>query len=114
MGIAMSSYYNGSQEREWPGSEEDLEENQMTIDSIMHPATPSKAQLLAAYRLTFAVAETIRELGEVPSGHIFANIMHKVDLAGYQHVIDGLKRAGLVEETSAHLLRWVGPLKGAK
>lgn len=36
----------------------------MTIDSIMNPRTPTKAQLVAAFQMTMAVAETIREAGD--------------------------------------------------
>jgi len=84
----------------------------MTIDSILNP--PTKAQILAAYEMTFAVAETIREAGEVPSGTVYAALIGRVDLEGYNGLLRNLKNAGLVEETPAHLLRWVGPLKGAR
>lgn len=61
-----------------------------------------------ALAFTMAVAETIRELGEVPSGHLYARLMDRLSLASYDAIITSLKNAKLVEEKS-HVLRWVGP-----
>lgn len=84
----------------------------MTIDTVLHPPTPS--QVKAALAVTIAVAEAIRELGEVPSGTLYAQLLGRVDLQGYQAIIRNLKSAGLVSE-SAHLLTWTGPkFEGAK
>lgn len=85
----------------------------MNIDTIMHPRTPSKAELSAALSILMTVAETIREIGEVPSGTLYAMLCGTISLDEYQSMITTLKRAGLVDEQS-HLLRWIGPLKGAK
>jgi hypothetical protein len=67
----------------------------------------TKEQIKAALALTLAVGETIRELGEVPSGHLYANLMGRLTLEDYQGVIRALKRTGLVTEDH-HVLRWVG------
>lgn len=80
----------------------------MTIDTIMNPARPTAAQVKAAFQMTLAVSETIRELGEVPAGHLYAQLCAKVSLEGFQKMIGQLKNAGLVTEQS-HLLKWVGP-----
>ena len=69
---------------------------------------PTKAELLAGLNIIAAVAETIREAGEVPSGTIYAALTGKVTFEGYQGILRNLKGAGLVEEKN-HLLRWVGP-----
>jgi hypothetical protein len=63
---------------------------------------PNAIQLLAV------IAETIRELGAVPSGHLYANVMSYMSLDIYNLIISTLKKAGLVEE-KAHLLTWIGP-----
>ncbi len=63
----------------------------------------------AALNAVKALADAIRELGRVPSGHLYASIMGSVDLETYQAVIDILKRASLVSEDGAHELRWIGP-----
>lgn len=57
-----------------------------------------------------AVAETIRELGQIPSGHLYAQVLGFMSFESYGKVIGVLKGAGLVEETPTHLLRWVGPV----
>jgi hypothetical protein len=56
------------------------------------------------------IADAIRDAKEIPSGHLYAAVMEWVDLCGYEKIISILKRAGLVEETPAHLLRWKGNL----
>jgi len=79
--------------------------------------TPGSSQARKlALSIMLVVAEAIRELGEVPSGHLFAHLMTMPPLTQltadqYQRMIDCLKGAGLVEER-AHLLVWIGPLKG--
>jgi hypothetical protein len=69
---------------------------------------PSKQELLAGLNILAAVAETIREAGEVPSGTIYAALLGKVSMEGYTSLLRTLKGAGLVEEKN-HLLRWIGP-----
>jgi hypothetical protein len=56
-----------------------------------------------------ALADAIRELGSVPSGHLYASIMGSVSLENYTAVLDILKRAGLVSEDGSNMLRWIGP-----
>ena len=48
-----------------------------------------------------------RELGEVPSGHLYARLADKITVAQYGQVIEILKRSGLVRESGAHLLTWI-------
>ena len=62
-----------------------------------------KAMLLA----TKMLAECIRELREVPSGHLYAMVMGVMNLQTYEVLIGNLKRAGLVSE-KYHLLTWIG------
>ncbi len=68
----------------------------------------TKAQVKAAMAVVLVVGETIRDLGEVPSGHLYAQLMGRFSLAEYEKIIDTLVRAGVVEKTPQHLLRWVG------
>ena len=42
------------------------------IDVILNPHAPTSAELKAALNVTLAVSESIRELGEVPSGTLYA------------------------------------------
>lgn len=64
-------------------------------------------QRRAAIAVVQAIADCIRELGEVPSGHLYARLMGHMSLEQYNGVISTLKMAGLVKETN-HLLTWIG------
>jgi hypothetical protein len=68
----------------------------------------TREQRLAAFEVITAIAEAIRALGEVPSGELYARVMHKFDERSYRVIIETLKGAKLVEEKN-HLLRWIGP-----
>jgi hypothetical protein len=67
-----------------------------------------KEDVTRALMITATIGQTIAELGEVPSGELYAQVMGKLSLESYNAVIATLKRAKLVEERS-HLLRWIGP-----
>ena len=71
--------------------------------------TVTNTEVKAAFGILQAVAGAIRELGEVPSGHLYANLMSKLTIAQFEQVIGVLKGAGLVRESNAHLLSWIGP-----
>jgi len=71
--------------------------------------TVTNTEVKAAFGILQAAAEAIRELGEVPSGHLYANLMSKLSLAQFEQVLGVLKGAGLVRESNAHLLTWIGP-----
>ena len=66
----------------------------------------SQNDVKAALGILRAVADAIRELGEVPSGHLYAHLMSKLSLEQYEPVIAVLKQAGLITESN-HLLTWV-------
>lgn len=65
---------------------------------------------LAAVKICHAVADAIRELGRVPNGHLYANLMSRMSLETYTKIIDILKGAGLIEERANELI-WKGPQK---
>ena len=73
--------------------------------------TGEAEQIEAALLVTKVIADAIRELGAVPSGHLYVWVMNYLSLEQFNRVIDLLKDAGLVTET-AHELRWVGPTNG--
>jgi hypothetical protein len=56
-----------------------------------------------------AVAETIRECGECPSGTVYAALVGRVNLEGYNKILSILTGAGLIAVDESHLIRWVGP-----
>ena len=49
--------------------------------------TVTNTEVKAAFGILQAVAEAIRELGEVPSGHLYANLMSKLSLAQFEQVL---------------------------
>jgi hypothetical protein len=61
----------------------------------------------AVLEYVFAVGDAIRELGSVPSGHLYGMLMGEMTLERYNGVIGVLKKAGLVTESN-HLLTWTG------
>ncbi len=69
----------------------------------------AKEQVAALLALIQMIAEAIRDAGEagIPSGHLYAMMVHKVPLSTYQYVIGILKDAGAVTE-QFHLLCWTG------
>lgn len=68
----------------------------------------TKQQVQASVNALLAIAEAIRELGEVPSGELYARLMGHMDLETYESFIRRLVGAKLVENRG-HLLVWVGP-----
>jgi hypothetical protein len=64
-------------------------------------------QVTATIRVVSALAEAIRDLGQVPSGHLYASVMGMMNLSQFQEAIGILIKAGLVEDRH-HLLVWVG------
>ncbi len=65
-------------------------------------------QVQGGIQVIAAVAEAIRALGSVPSGHLYAQLMGSMDLEQYNAVIRTLKNAKLVTEKN-YMLTWVGP-----
>jgi hypothetical protein len=61
----------------------------------------------AAVRVVAALAEAIRDLGQVPSGRLYMSVMGVMNLDQYQQAIGALVKAGLVEDRH-HLLVWIG------
>ena len=70
--------------------------------------TVTKERLTAAFEATVAVANTIKELHQVPSGVLYTQLMGMMDLETYTAMIRTLKETGLVAEEN-HLLVWKGP-----
>lgn len=66
----------------------------------------TKAQ--AAVQTIMAVADAIKELGSVPSGRLYANLVGVMELSTYQTIIGILKNTKLITE-SGNVLSWVGP-----
>jgi hypothetical protein len=64
-------------------------------------------QTKAVIEVLMAVADAIKELKEVPSGHLYAALMGKMDIQSYEAIIRTLINSKLVARRS-DLLVWVG------
>lgn len=71
--------------------------------------TITREDLKAGLRMLAAVSEAIRDLGTVPAGTIYAQLMGKIDEPGFERLIGVLVNAGLVKRDQSHLLHWTGP-----
>ncbi len=65
--------------------------------------------LKAGLEIIKAVADAIRELGRVPSGHLYARLAASgCTFENYEKIISIIKNTGLVRETPGHELVWIG------
>ena len=69
----------------------------------MTTVTPD--QIKASLGVLKAIADTIKELKEVPSGELYAGVMGSLSLEEYNTVIGILKQAGVITESN-YLLKW--------
>jgi hypothetical protein len=81
----------------------------MNIDTVLgNTPRPTAAQLKAGLAVMVAVTETIREVAEVPSGHLYAQLCGKMSLSAYESMVTTLVNTGLVKKTG-DMLKWTGP-----
>jgi hypothetical protein len=71
------------------------------------PATQAQ-KTEAQMQIVRAVAEAIKELKEVPSGHLYARIAGKISSETFERVLAALKIAGLISVSPSHLITWTG------
>jgi hypothetical protein len=76
--------------------------------------TPTHDQVRAAIEVTRAVADCIRELRQVPSGHLYARLMGHLSIEQFEQIISTLVHANLVRRHPSHLLEWIGSEAGRK
>jgi hypothetical protein len=74
----------------------------------MNAMEAAKQDVLSAIELVRAIADAIRELGEVPSGQLYARVMGVMDIRCFERVVTLLVDARLVERLPNNILRWVG------
>ena len=66
----------------------------------------TKEEIAAGLKTLQAVAEAIRDLGQVPSGHLYARLnAHGMDITTYEKIIGLLVRANVIEKCG-DLLVW--------
>lgn len=71
----------------------------------MTTMTTEQAQKLIEFM--GAIASLIKEVKEIPSGHLYAQLMGKISLDQYQNMIATLQKAGLVSLKN-DLLTYIG------
>lgn len=60
-----------------------------------------------AAQIVQAIGLIIKEVGSIPSGHLYAQLMAvDMNLSQYNVVIDLLKRSGLIKVEN-HLITWI-------
>lgn len=72
---------------------------------------PTKEEILGAFQIVLAIGDTIRDLGSVPSGHLYAQLMGRLSINEYEKILGILESAGQIRRESSHLLVWTGPAK---
>jgi len=65
----------------------------------------TKEQLVAGLNTLRALADTVKELGEVPSGHLYNVVMGIMDLQAYEKAISLLVGSGIVRRRG-NVLVW--------
>lgn len=77
--------------------------------SLNKPITEDHVRraLKAWVQVLLALAEAIKELGKVPSGHLYARLMGLLPIEQYQQTIADLAKAGLIKVSNS-LITWVG------
>lgn len=73
--------------------------------------TPTPTQRAKAIKdLIFCLLEAIREVKQIPSGHLYAIVSSHVGLETYNAAIDIIVESGVVTRSN-HMLTWVDPKK---
>ena len=62
-------------------------------------------QLKAGFKALQALAEAIRELKQIPSGHLYARVMNYMDINAYEKAISLLCNSGVIRK-NGDLLVW--------
>jgi hypothetical protein len=65
----------------------------------------TKEQIRASLEILKALADTIKELKQVPSGELYARVMSYMSLNNYQSAIHTLIRSGVIRQEN-NLLIW--------
>jgi hypothetical protein len=66
------------------------------------------AQVAAVAEVVALLGNIIRQVKEIPSGHLYARLMDKVNLDQYNSLIAILQRMGWIK-IQHHLIIWTGP-----
>ena len=70
---------------------------------------PTPEKIKAALAIVQALDEAIRELKQIPAGHLYARVMGVMSEQDFEAAIRTLCNAGLVHRSVLHLLTWIEP-----
>lgn len=79
----------------------------MNADTISPADQITADTLRAGTAVIMAIADSIRELGDIPSGVLYSAVSGHLSIREFQSVIGLLERAGLVR-LDLHVVRWIG------
>ena len=79
--------------------------------AFVHPHTAHATRIAAAFQMVQAMAEAIRDLQSVPSGHLYARLCGVMDFETFASIIRTLENAKLIETRAGSVLVWTGPEK---
>ncbi len=89
------------------GKQEEFRERR-SVNINNQKENPMTTKAAAALGIVRAIADTVKELREVPSGTLYSNLMAQgMTLQQYETVLDILKKARVIEVTPGHLVRWI-------
>ena len=69
---------------------------------------PTPSPLAGFHAMSNAIGEAIRDLGSVPSGHLYAHLAGHMSLSTYQAILGDLEDRGRIKQDRSHLIRWIG------
>lgn len=73
--------------------------------------TIDRPSLKSGLDLVMLFANAIRDVGQMPEGKLYAQVMGHMDLATFRSAVDMLIRCELVKRDALHVLTWIGPAK---
>jgi len=65
-------------------------------------------KMKAAVEIMKAVASAVKELGSIPSGHLYARLMGKMSLDSYEKMTACMQRMGIIRIEGNHLITYTG------
>ncbi len=71
-----------------------------------------RLKIKAATELCQALGASIRELGSIPEGRLYAAVMSRMSLEEFTAAINLLERLSIVERTQMRVLKWIGNCYG--
>lgn len=63
-----------------------------------------RKKIIAAVNVLKAITETIRDLGKIPSGELYARLMPHLSFEDYKKAIQIIKNSGLIIEINNELI----------